>query len=137
MFAQSWLTARHIAILTGASVTMLVMSAIATPWLLSRLPADYFSHPKPHLWERLKTGTPGRKLLLVAKNLGGLVLVVAGLAMLVLPGQGLLTMLMGLVLIDFPKKFELERWLISRPSLFATVNWLRRRGGHPPLELRD
>lgn len=134
MFEQSWLTARHIAILTGSSVAMLVMSAIATPWLLSRLPPDYFSHPKPHLWERLQSGTAGQKVLLVARNTAGLLLFAAGVLMLVLPGQGLLTMLVGLVLIDFPKKFELERWLISRHSIFAAINWLRKKGGHPPME---
>ena len=54
--------------------------------------------------------------------------------MLFLPGQGLLTMLMGIVLMDFPGKFRLERHLVSRPPVFAAINWIRTQRSAPPLE---
>jgi hypothetical protein len=72
--------------------------------------------------------------MLVAKNLLGIVLLVAGVLMLVAPGQGLLTIAMGIVLIDFPGKFRLERWVVTRPNVWRTLNWLRRRARRPELQ---
>jgi hypothetical protein len=67
------------------------------------------------------------------KNLLGVVFVVAGLLMLFLPGQGILTLLVGLVIMNYPGKFALERWLIQRPYVMHAVNWLRKKYNHPPL----
>ena len=55
--------------------------------------------------------------------------------MLILPGQGLLTMMVGLLLLDFPGKFRFERWLISNALLLHSLNRLRRMGGQAPLEV--
>jgi hypothetical protein len=132
---SSLISPKNIALLTGASAVMLVASALLTPWLLARLPADYFSRPKPHLWERLRSEPPLRKLWLLGHNLVGVVLVGAGVMMLVLPGQGLLTIFLGIVLIDFPGKLALERWLITRPGLLKLVTWLRRKAGQAPFVL--
>jgi len=52
----------------------------------------------------------------------------------VTPGQGLLTLLVGLLLMNFPGKYQLERWLVGRPGVLGALNWLRRRGGHEPFE---
>jgi hypothetical protein len=52
-----------------------------------------------------------------------------------IPGQGLLTVLIGLMLVDFPGKLRLERWLIGLPRVLQTVNRLRQRYGRPPLIL--
>jgi hypothetical protein len=62
------------------------------------------------------------------------VLVVAGLVMLVVPGQGLLTIVVGLMLLDFPGKYRLERWLATRPKVWQSINWLRRRAGYEELQ---
>jgi hypothetical protein len=75
-----------------------------------------------------------RLALLAGKNVLGGVLIVAGLLMLLVPGQGLLTIAVGLVLTDFPGKFRLERWLMRRRSVWRSINWLRRRAGREPLE---
>lgn len=75
-------------------------------------------------------------LLVVAKNLAGVVLVALGLIMAVpgVPGQGLLTAVIGLSLVSFPGKRRLERRLIRRPLLLRAVNRLRARFHRPPLE---
>lgn len=57
-------------------------------------------------------------LLVVGKDTLGLVLLLAGLAMLVLPGQGLLTIFVPIMLLDFPRQHDLEQWLIRRRPLF-------------------
>jgi len=69
----------------------------------------------------------------IGKNLLGVLLVIAGLAMLVMPGQGLLTIVAGVLLIDFPGKYCLERWLVTRKTVWRSINWLRKRAGRKPL----
>lgn len=121
--------------LTLASGIVFIGTLVLMPWLIARIPADYFSHGRRHKapW----TGEhPALRLLLVAgKNLLGCLVVVAGVAMLVLPGQGLLTILLGGMLLDFPGKYRLERWAISRGPVLRTINRLRRRAGREPLEM--
>jgi hypothetical protein len=76
-----------------------------------------------------------RTIAIIAKNLVGFVLLMAGIAMLVLPGQGVLTMLIGISLMDFPKKRLLESKLIGQPLVFSGINRLRARFHKPPLTL--
>ena len=52
--------------------------------------------------------------------------------MLVTPGQGVLTIVVGMLLFDFPGKFRLERWLVTRPTVWRSINWLRERAGREP-----
>jgi hypothetical protein len=119
--------------LAGLSVVVFFASLITLPILLSRLPEDYFTDPGRHQ-SRFKHLHPALYLgTRVVKNLIGWMLVLAGLAMLVLPGQGILTILMGLVLSDFPGKFTLERRLACNRRILDGINWLRQRSGHPPL----
>ena len=58
---------------------------------------------------------------------------IAGILMLALPGQGLLTIIIGLVLMDFPGKYHAERWVISRHSILLTSNWIRKKADKPAL----
>mgnify|MGYP005656431805 FL=1 len=55
--------------------------------------------------------------------------------MLVLPGQGLFTIFIGLILSNYPGKYRLERKLIAIPSILKTVNWLRKKSNKDPLEI--
>ena len=121
--------------LAAASVVTLVGSVIVVPWIVLRIPADYFARTYRHdaLWTDRHPVV--RVLLHAGKNVAGGVLVVAGVAMLVLPGQGVLTIVVGLLLLDFPGKRNLERRLIALPAVLVTINWLRRRNRRPPLVL--
>ena len=76
-------------------------------------------------------------MLVVLKNALGLVLVILGFIMLFTPGQGLLTLLAGSLLMNFPGKYQLERWLVLRPGVLRALNWLRHRGGHASFEAPD
>ena len=62
------------------------------------------------------------------------ILIIAGIVMLVLPGQGILSILVGIGLTDFPGKYRLERWLARQPAVFNTMNWIRRKRGVADLE---
>ena len=121
--------------ISGISLATFVVSAVTLPWLLTRLPEDYFDKttPEPHpLWPRHRALYWAWRLL---KNLLGVVLLLAGFVMLVIPGQGVLTILAGLWLMDLPGKRHWERRLIVHPKVWASINWIRQKSGKPPLRV--
>ncbi|MBL9077819.1 MAG: hypothetical protein JNL08_09960 [Planctomycetes bacterium] len=114
------------------SLASAVLTVLLLPVVVVRLPADYFTASRRDLARRRG---PLLWLEHALRNLVGVLFVLAGVAMLVLPGQGLLTILIGLLLIDFPGKRALERRLVRRPSVLAFLNRLRARRGRPPLQV--
>ncbi|MHC4516897.1 MAG: PGPGW domain-containing protein [Planctomycetota bacterium] len=116
------------------SVVSLVASLIAIPMLIARLPQDYFAHRRRH---RLREDrrSPIALLGVIVKNLFGGLLVLAGILMLALPGQGILTILIGLTIMNFPGKYRLERWLVGRPAVLKALNWIRAKTNKPPLHV--
>lgn len=118
-----------------ASLATFVVSGITLPWLLTRLPANYFTEPANDghpVWPRHIALYWTWRLL---KNVLGVVLLLAGIVMLITPGQGILTILAGLWLLDLPGKRRWERHLICRPKVSASINWIRRKSGRPPLKI--
>lgn len=119
--------------LAACSFAVFVGSLAALPFIASQIPEDYFLRPRRRQ-RILDANLLVAPLLIVAKNLAGLLLLVGGVLMLVLPGQGLLTIFAGLLLLDFPGKYAAERWLVSRRPVYRSINWLRLRRNHPPLK---
>lgn len=105
-------------------------------FILIKLPANYFreDHPRDFLGDK---NAVLRFAAIVGKNLLGALLVALGIVMSLpgVPGQGILTILLGIMLLDFPGKRRLEQRLISRPSVLRAVNKLRSRFGKPELLL--
>jgi len=114
-----------------------VGSLVALPVLVALLPADYFAAPEPPPSRLSRTHPLLRTVLRVGSNLAGAILILAGIAMLVLPGQGLLTLLFGLILTDFPGKRRLELALVRRGPIRRGMNWMRARAGRPPLRVSE
>jgi hypothetical protein len=106
---------------------------VVVPLILVRLPADYFLYPdrKAVLW--INRNCYFRIPIFLAKNLLGAILILAGVLMLALPGQGVLTIIIGLVLMEFPGKYHAERLVINRPSVLAAINWIRVKAEKPKL----
>lgn len=104
------------------SVGLVVVSAVALPRVLVQLPTDLLLHPPPV--------RPGGRVL---RNAVGWTLILLGVLMLVLPGQGVLTMLAGVVLADVPGKQALLRRLLTRGPVLRAVNAVRAKGDAPPL----
>jgi hypothetical protein len=119
----------------GFSLLTFVGSLVGIPLLIVRLPADYVLRPEPapDTWPARHPAV--RLSVLVAKNLLGLALVIAGIVMLFLPGQGILAILIGLPLLDLPGKRALERRLIRSPAILPAVNAIRAQAGQPPLRV--
>lgn len=131
---QEWIPVDVLIGLTVASAIGFVGSLIAIPMILVRLPSDYFDTRTPRHW--MKDHHPALRLIgLVAKNAVGIVFLLAGFAMLFLPGQGVLTMLIGISLMDFPGKRALEARMVGQPTLLGVINSMRQKFGKPPLTL--
>lgn len=111
------------------SLALLVGTALLIPWLIILMPEDFFARLPARPFQ-------GRHpviaiLLIVFRNALGAVLLAAGIVMLFTPGQGLLTILIGLALIDFPGKHTLLMKLFSNPRVFNPANRIRRWAGKP------
>jgi amino acid transporter len=133
-----WVTNNETALwwLAAASVVSFVTTLALVPVLIIRIPSDYYAGTRRHVWELRAHRHPLiRWSLLIGKNLLGWVIILLGIAMLVLPGQGILTIVIGLILINFLGKYRLERWIITRGPVLRTINVIRERSGHAPLEL--
>ena len=115
------------------SLGLFLITLAALPPVVAYLPADYFTRRSR---SRVEIGAASW-VWLVAKNLLGWVMIAAGISMLVLPGQGLLTILVGVMLVNFPGKRRAERWLVGRPRVLAALNWMRRKANRPPLQLQQ
>ncbi len=116
--------------LFGASILLIVTSVALVPALVRRLPVDYFvASPPPR--PRTARALLGR----AARNLVGVSLVLLGVAMLVLPGQGILTIVAGLLWLDFPGRRALLRRIVVLTPLRRAIEALRRNAGAPPLDL--
>lgn len=114
--------------LAAFSIVAVLASIVLVPRYLAQLPRDFLSAEAPPRHPSL--------VRYVARNALGVVLVVLGALMLVLPGQGLLTLLVGLLLLDFPGKQRLVRRVLGRPKVLALVNRLRGHRNAPPLRPR-
>ena len=115
------------------SIIMFIGSLIIIPVLIARIPADYFEDRERHPSRSRRLHPIAYLIFIVVKNALGGLLIIAGIAMLVLPGQGILTILIGLSLTNFPGKYTLERKLVAQPKVFNGINWIRERAHKKPL----
>jgi len=137
MMISSWTAfiIEHTTLLMVISIISLLAGLVLLPVFITRIPVDYFCHPRRHRLS-IESSRPYSRLLVSGmKNFLGIILVWAGFLLLFLPGQGLVMILTGLMIMNYPGKFKLERWLIQRPYVLPSVNWLRKKYKHPPLRL--
>ncbi|MBL0011321.1 MAG: hypothetical protein IPP22_10640 [Nitrosomonas sp.] len=129
---QQWISINVLVGLTAASIIGFIGSLIAIPWILIRLPSDYFDMRVPRHW--MKDHHPALRISgLIIKNIIGIVFLIAGFLMLFLPGQGLLTMLIGISFMDFPNKRKLEARIVAQPLLLNAINAMRHKFNRPSL----
>ena len=124
-----------LAALATLSLMTFLLSLIVIPWIVIRLPADYFTNEaRPKLPFKDAHPVIGLSINLI-KNILGVILIIAGILMLVLPGQGILTILIGLGLVNFPGKYRLERYLVTKTGALTVMNWLRKKASKPALQV--
>ena len=123
-----------------ASAGMFLASLVLVPILIARMSHDYFVKRQPSTEDSWRARHPAIRLAArLTKNVLGVICLLLGLAMSApgIPGQGILTILVGLTLVDFPGKRRIELWIVRRRTVRATLDWIRRRAGRPPLTLPD
>lgn len=117
--------------LAGLSLFTFILSLMLIPYVVGRLSQDCFLK----LYQNERNTTPpslASIVVLIIRNLLGLLLVLAGIVMLFLPGQGLLTILLGALLLSFPGKDKLVKGLVCRPKIQHSLDWLRIKRGKAP-----
>jgi hypothetical protein len=131
---QQYVSTEMLIWLTALSMVFFVGTLIAIPFILVRLPADYFDVRVPRTW--MEDHHPVLRLFgHIVKNVVGAIFVLAGFLMLFLPGQGILTMLIGISMLDFPGKRKIEATLIGQPTVLSVINSMRQKFNKPPLRL--
>ena len=114
-------------------VGLVVTTAIVVAFVVL-IPRDHFVSPAAGMKRRFSS-TPSRIAYLAGKNALGVLLIVAGILLSVpgVPGQGLLTILVGVMLLDLPGKRRFERRIVRRPRIRRGIDSIRKRFGRPPL----
>ncbi len=122
-------------LVASASAASFFLSLGMVAFVIVRLPPDYFQHEKRQPF--LEPSHPLHWPFLIGKNLLGVILVLLGIVLAVpgIPGQGLLTILLGLLCLDFPGKYKVERAILGRRKIARTANRIRARFGKPPFRL--
>jgi hypothetical protein len=132
----AFLTVGRVAIGVALFLLSVSVSLLAAAVVMVKIPADYFRSDYEHHF--LSDRHPVlRAVAIVTKNVIGAILIVVGLIMSIpaVPGPGLLTVFIGLILTDIPGKRALEAKFVRRPSILAAVNRLRSRYNKTPLVL--
>lgn len=121
------------ALVAGIALLTTALGMALVVWL----PPDYFQPgmAAPPAWWRRHPVLLGCGLLV--KNALGLLFLFAGavMALPLVPGPGLLFMLLGFSVLDFPGKRKVERRLLAVPSVLRSLNGIRARFRRPALVL--
>ena len=115
------------------SFVLFIGALLLLPVVASKIPSDYFSSESrtPYAPENIFLYL----LYKIVKNILGVLLIFLGIVLLFTPGQELLSILLGTILLDFPGKFRFQRFLIRKKPIIEGLNWLRRLAGVGPLEI--
>jgi hypothetical protein len=126
-------TVQWLGLLGILSILTFIGSLLILPWLILRLSPEYFVRHRFDVIERHQRHRVLAIIIFVLRNTVGLGLLAAGMAMLVMPGQGILTMLIGLSFMDFPGKQRLLEKVVQSTRVQQSLNWIRKRGGREDL----
>lgn len=134
---QSMTTVAQILLIGAISIGSALASLALVTVVLVRLPKDYFVDPNSRT---LPTHHPVVRIVLtILKNLLGLMLVLGGIILSLpgVPGQGFLTIFLGIMLLDFPGKYSLERAILRQPAILGAINRIRAKFHKEPLEVHN
>jgi MFS family permease len=120
-------------ILTFVSIGIFVIGFVLIPPLAVKLPADHFVRQEEAAARRSLRDW----VWYVCRNLFALVLLVAGVAMILLPGPGIITIIVAVALADFPGKRRVERAFIRTWIVRTALNAMRNKYGAPPMIIPD
>ena len=131
---EQWISKDTLIWVSSLSGVGLLVFAIVTPWLIVRMPEDFFSNPQCYNWLNRKPAMI-RVPIRILKNMLALALVIVGVIMFLTPASGLFPMLLGVVLADVPGKLKLQRWILCRTTIRKSITWLRRKFHRKPVQM--
>ena len=131
---EQWMSKETMVWVSTVSGVALVAMAIVIPWLIVRMPEDYFSNPQRYNWLGRKPAVI-RIPVRVLKNVLAFALVILGVVMFLTPASGLFPILLGVALADVPGKSKLQRWILGRKTIRKSMNWLRRKFHKRPVQM--
>ena len=102
-----------------------VASMLIVPYFIAKLQQDFLNQ---------RPSRSNNLVIVIVRNIIGYCVLAIGIILLFLPGQGILTIVAGILLIDYPYKYKVERYILSRPKIFKVVNWSRKKMNSPPLD---
>ena len=131
---EQWISKETLVWVSTISGIGLLVFVIVTPWVIVRMPEDFFSKPQRYNW--LDRKPPMVRIpIRILKNVLAFALVVVGIVMFLTPASGLFPILLGVVLADVPGKMKLQRWILCRKTIRKSMNWLRRKFHRKPVQI--
>lgn len=125
------LTKEILIIISLISLITFLGSLILIPLIIINLSPEYFSSKRRSM---INYKNPViRYLVLILKNILGFFFIILGIIMLFIPGQGLLSITIGIFFINFPGKKRLEYIFFSNPKINKAINHIRRKAGKQEL----
>lgn len=116
------------------SILSFVVSLVCVPWLINRLDICFFTLQSHE--QRIRKRREQHLLLMVVimiiRHCVGFILLAIGIALLFMPGQGILTILIALALMDFPGKYRFITTIVKQKQVRLILDWIRRKGGRQP-----
>lgn len=136
-FIYEWLEKNsYILLYLGVfSFCIFFMSIFGIKYFAAKIPKDYFTN-KQRVSKLKESSIVLWLFYIITKNLIGYIFIILGILALVLPGQGILMILIGLVMSNYPGKQNLERRVISIKTVRRSVNWLRKKSGVEEIEFK-
>ena len=110
-----------------AFVLLFFLSLFILRCVIVRLPDDYFLNDSSALNKRSENLIS--LALRVAKNLFGFLLIICGIILLFIPGQGLVTIVLGAWIMDLPWIIKIKRKFVYSRLVKRTLNWVRSKNG--------
>lgn len=118
------------------SLITFFVSLFLIPYLVGKLPTHCFLE-LPAERDRKPPPTISSVFLFVLRNILAVILLLAGFIMLFIPGQGLLTIVLGLLLLSFPGKTRAVSRMVQNRSIQKSLNWIREKRGKKPFAWPD
>lgn len=120
--------------LASISAITFIVSLFLIPWIISRLPEDFFARIRSRQKTENNNSFAYNLIMTLLRNIFGLTFLLAGIIMLFTPGQGILTIILGISIMVFPGKRRLFNLLIEKKSIQHSLNWIRCKADKPEFE---
>ena len=113
------------------SVFLFFLSLFLLRYVILRMPEDYF------ITASSISKNPQKIIVRVAKNAVGFLLTICGIILLFTPGQGMITILIGLCLIDLAIVNQFKKKIINNSKVQKALNWIRTKKSVKPFNFPE